>query len=263
MSDVQVKFKRGDTATLNSTSITDGLIYFNTENKRIYMDNDTDRLEYANDMSNFMQASTIESLVDKNSAILKNPQDITKVIGGSYIGDEAIIPTTEGLYNNKALFQLVWEDTDPQPCGEKTIVTNGIYPFYFILFGDFDFTNGQFLRNARDSYIDKVYGMTIVNSESMYGYNSNNYAIVLNNTTVYSDFGYIDTLSVNQNYGTNKVGTRRIQITADNENNTTTFNFGAFGVYYNGEWNHSGIINEYDSNTNYTIPFKIIGIMNT
>ena len=51
----EVQFKRGDTNTLNNTPITDGLIYFNTEELAIYMDNGDDRLKY----------QTVKSLTDR------------------------------------------------------------------------------------------------------------------------------------------------------------------------------------------------------
>ena len=44
-----VLFKRGDMATMNSTPVTDGLVYFNEENNRIYMDNGNTRYQYGGD----------------------------------------------------------------------------------------------------------------------------------------------------------------------------------------------------------------------
>lgn len=44
-----VLFKRGNTADMNDTAITDGLLYFNEENYKIYMDNGTERLQYGGD----------------------------------------------------------------------------------------------------------------------------------------------------------------------------------------------------------------------
>lgn len=44
-----VLFKRGNTADMNDTAITDGLLYFNEENHKIYMDNGTERLQYGGD----------------------------------------------------------------------------------------------------------------------------------------------------------------------------------------------------------------------
>ena len=114
MSNIQVQFKRGDTSTLNNTPITDGMIYFNLENQRIYMDNGSDRLEYKNDMSNFINKAAIQNLVSKNSDLIKNPREMNRIIGNFY-GETPIINQLDSLYQNKSLFELVWEDKNPQP----------------------------------------------------------------------------------------------------------------------------------------------------
>lgn len=44
-----VLFKRGTTSDMDDTTITDGLLYFNTETYKIYMDNGTERLQYGGD----------------------------------------------------------------------------------------------------------------------------------------------------------------------------------------------------------------------
>ena len=44
-----VLFKRGDMATMNATPITDGMVFFNEENDRIYMDNGNTRYQYGGD----------------------------------------------------------------------------------------------------------------------------------------------------------------------------------------------------------------------
>jgi hypothetical protein len=46
-----VNFKRGDTATMNATAISDGLIFLNTENNKIYFDNGSTRLQFGGDTS--------------------------------------------------------------------------------------------------------------------------------------------------------------------------------------------------------------------
>lgn len=230
MSDVQVKFKRGNTSTLNSTPITDGLIYFNTENKHIYMDNGISRLEYSNDMSNFMDKTTIANLVPKNSDLIKNPKEIDRIIGDAYIGDTTILDAVDDLYQNKALFKVVWEDTDPQPFETKTITIDGIYPFYFIFRG---------------------YMGTEPNVQF---YKEDDYDIILNNNTVYtSDNGFGN--SIAHNIVVDKV--RKIQITSNTTTQKTTFTFNQYGTYKNGTWVQG------DVNTNLQIPFKIIGIINT
>lgn len=44
-----VTFKRGTTSEMNNTPITDGMLYYNIENYKIYMDNGTERLQYGGD----------------------------------------------------------------------------------------------------------------------------------------------------------------------------------------------------------------------
>ena len=44
-----VLFKRGSTSDMNDTNIQDGLLFFNTETFKIYMDNGTERIQYGGD----------------------------------------------------------------------------------------------------------------------------------------------------------------------------------------------------------------------
>lgn len=44
-----VSFKRGTTAQMNNTPITDGMLFYNTENHKIFMDNGSERLQYGGD----------------------------------------------------------------------------------------------------------------------------------------------------------------------------------------------------------------------
>lgn len=44
-----VLFKRGNSADMADTAVTDGMLYFNEENHKIYMDNGTERLQYGGD----------------------------------------------------------------------------------------------------------------------------------------------------------------------------------------------------------------------
>lgn len=56
-----ILFKRGSTADMNATPITDGLLYFCTSDHKIYMDNGSTRLQYGGDtsiISNPSQASS-------------------------------------------------------------------------------------------------------------------------------------------------------------------------------------------------------------
>lgn len=44
-----VSFKRGATSQMNNTPITDGMLFYNTENHKIFMDNGSERLQYGGD----------------------------------------------------------------------------------------------------------------------------------------------------------------------------------------------------------------------
>lgn len=44
-----VSFKRGTTSQMNNTPITDGMLFYNTENHKIFMDNGSERLQYGGD----------------------------------------------------------------------------------------------------------------------------------------------------------------------------------------------------------------------
>lgn len=197
MSNVSVQFKRGNTSTLNSTPITDGMIYFNTENQHIYMDNGSDRLEYSNDMSNFMDKLQLGNLVFKRdyNNLIENPLQINHIIGNSYIGNLPIIDTINNLYENKVLFNIVWESHNVQPFDVKTIEINGIYDFYIIL---------------------------------LYNNDDTNYLLAKNNSTIYNQLGMWDECRV--------YNTRKIQISSDDVTNKTTFTFNQYGTYgYNSD----------------------------
>lgn len=224
MSNIQVQFKRGDTATLNNTPITDGMIYFNTDNKHIYMDNgSTSRLEYHNDMSNFMDNTVISNLVPKSNDVIKNPNVINRIIGDSYIGGISVLEAINNLNQNKALFETVWENPDPQPFTTKTITTQGIYNFYFILFGEK--TSDAIAEEEIDN------------------------CMILNNSIIFTQFG--NAIS----HGRYIKNVRKITVASDNDNNITTFTFGQYGDYLDGE------ISSYDNDSqNNFIPHKIIGI---
>ena len=191
MSNVQVQFKRGDTATLNNTPVTDGMIYFNTENKHIYMDNGDTRLEYVNDTSNFMDKTYIENLVFKNDYnLIKNPIQMNHIIGNSYIGNLPIIDTVDNLYEDKVLFNSIWESNNLQPFDIKTIEIDGIYDFYIIL---------------------------------LYNNDDKNFLLVKNNSIVYNELGMWDKCNISN--------TRKIQISSDDITNKTTFVFNQYGTY--------------------------------
>ena len=44
-----VSFKRGTTSQMNNTPVTDGMLFYNTENHKIFMDNGSERLQYGGD----------------------------------------------------------------------------------------------------------------------------------------------------------------------------------------------------------------------
>lgn len=270
MSDVQVKFKRGNTSTLNSTDITDGMIYFNTQNKHIYMDNGGTRLEYANNMSNYINKSHINSLVDKGSDTIVNPTQMQNLIGNAYIGGDTIINALDTLISGKALFKKVWEDTTHNPFDTKTVTIDGIYPFYFILMGEWYATEWSLDPQTLQEIITETawtnnadIAYNTLNADLNYNMFQSDmskfYHIVLNNDTCYTLPLMGDTKEIVSN-------ARKIQISANTSANTTTFTFGRFGTYYEGEFIHESIpfdMSKPDEAHFHQIPFKIIGISNT
>lgn len=234
MSNVQVKFKRGNTSTLNSTPTTDGLIYFNTENNRIYMDNNSDRLEYKNDMSNILNKSGIQNLVkrDEIGDLCPTYNKIDNLIGNSYIGD-TIIDCTNDLISNKALFQLVWETTYnsngiPNELESTVIMIEGSYPYYIIFYGNINWNSSTFTHTK--------YSLQLNNSVQYI----NNYS----NNEIYSGLG-------------NEFECRRVQI--NNSSRYTNIQIDEYGVYTNGHYVEP--VSADDSKI--LIPYKIIGIANT
>lgn len=270
MSDVQVKFKRGNTSTLNSTDITDGMIYFNTQNKHIYMDNGNTRLEYANNMSNYINKSHINSLVDKGSDTIVNPTQMQNLIGNAYIGGDTIINALDTLISGKALFKKVWEDTTHNPFDTKTVTIDGIYPFYFVLMGEWYATEWSLDPQTLDYIITKTAWRSNADfaSNNSVGYNYNLfqsqtekfYHIVLNNNICYTLPFMGDTNEIVER-------ARIIQVTSNSSTNKTTFDFGRFGTYYEGTFKHESTPMETlgtpDQANFHQVPFKIIGISNT
>lgn len=237
MSNVHVQFKRGNTNTLNNTPITDGMIYFNIQNNHIYMDNGTTRLEYANDLSNFMNKNTIESLVNKsfsNAQSLMKYSDVNRVIGNFDIGDTSIINAINVLYTAKSLFIPLWSDNTHLPFATKTIILDDVYPYYIIYYGSYEY--------------DEDTETVSWKQDSEYFEDLSNYSIALNDTVFYTSIGEFDSNSIVDD-------ARRVEIISNTSTNKTTFNFGAYGRYINGTLDSS----ESESN-NYKIPFSIVGI---
>lgn len=76
-----VLFKRGDMATMNATTITDGMVFFNEENNRIYMDNGSTRYQYGGDTELISNASsaTVNNAFNANASINLFAQKTTVV----------------------------------------------------------------------------------------------------------------------------------------------------------------------------------------
>ena len=56
-----VMFKRGDNITMDNTPVQDGLLFFNEEDHKIYMDNGSQRLQYGGDTALISSASQASS----------------------------------------------------------------------------------------------------------------------------------------------------------------------------------------------------------
>jgi hypothetical protein len=232
MSDVQVKFKRGNTSTLNSTAVTDGLIYFNTENKRIYLDNGDERLEYKNVMTNYMNKETLEALIDRDNIeeICPSYNKVNNIIGNSYIGEDNIIDTIDALLEDKALFELAWENNNIKSLTSTTIVLPKTYAFLVIFCHNYSST-----------------------SNSFYG---DNYKVCVNNT----DF-YLQALSTNEIYNP-YVTTSSSAVASDITNaRKVTINNNQITIEQNGNYNEGELIYQHDDA--YNLPYKIIGMINT
>ena len=76
-----VLFKRGSNAQMADTSIQDGLLYFNTEDHKIYMDNGSERLQYGGDTSLISNPSsaTVTNVFSATASLNIFPQKETVV----------------------------------------------------------------------------------------------------------------------------------------------------------------------------------------
>jgi hypothetical protein len=76
-----VLFKRGSNAQMADTSIQDGLLYFNTEDHKIYMDNGSERLQYGGDTDLISDPSnaTVTNVFSATASLNIFPQKETVV----------------------------------------------------------------------------------------------------------------------------------------------------------------------------------------
>lgn len=76
-----VLFKRGSNAQMADTSIQDGLLYFNTEDHKIYMDNGSERLQYGGDTDIISDPSnaTVTNVFSATASLNIFPQKETVV----------------------------------------------------------------------------------------------------------------------------------------------------------------------------------------
>lgn len=76
-----VLFKRGSNAQMADTSIQDGLLYFNTEDHKIYMDNGSERLQYGGDTDIISNPSnaTVTNVFSATASLNIFPQKETVV----------------------------------------------------------------------------------------------------------------------------------------------------------------------------------------
>ena len=274
MSDVQVKFKRGNTATLNNTPITDGMIYFDTENKHIYMDNDETRIEYSNDMSNFMDKTIIENLVDKHDYnYLVSPQKMNNVIGDFPIEGDILSAISALKYISEAfVFKTVWQDDAHQPYYDKWIDIDDSYQFFIISFGSYEtgiFNNNIDLNSWKcndDNFnnLSKYFNIVINNtvsycfSEDSYVYNP--ISIPVEPVTPPNDYskiygGYPSlTSGLISDY---KKNTRQIRVNYISSINKTSIYLGAYNDYLGGSeysvYPSTWVCGKY-------IPYKIVGV---
>lgn len=176
-----VLFQRGDTDKLNSLPRTDGLIYFNTDDKRIYVDNGTsrdiyggfppiiDNLSDATD-SNVLSASASANLFPQKTSIVdSNPLSITSshtplgcvgfksVIGTtniSGIGNGTVTGAIDNIntrFNNVG-FTKLWQNTGGDDITSISLPTSSNYNGIMIIA----------MKYASDSWSDDIYVADIV-----------------------------------------------------------------------------------------------------
>jgi hypothetical protein len=94
-----VLFKRGSNAQMADTSIQDGLLYFNTEDHKIYMDNGSERLQYGGDTD-----------------IISDPSNATVTNVFSATASLDIFPQKETVVDNMSNALAVTQDYIPLGC---------------------------------------------------------------------------------------------------------------------------------------------------
>ena len=148
MANETVLFKRGDSATITSTPVTDGQILFDTSgNGKMYLDNGTDRLEMGGSV-------TVDSKINKTST---NPIQ-NKAVGGVMLSklSDVANTTTEGFITDalatKELNNKLSNVFKAKVTGTLTAGTTSI-----------TLTNSAITTNSRFDFYTSIYGVSPTN----------------------------------------------------------------------------------------------------
>lgn len=209
----EVQFKRGDTNTLNNTPTTDGLIYFNTEELAIYMDNGDDRLKYKtiksltdrieNNNMNVPTCQACNTILIPYTQVKNTPINQTdghyipthsvlqNIIGNDSLSHGTIMNSIDYLKNHKTLFNLVHTFDITQPISTYEFDIDDVnMKFLIMVWKNSARIWTQIHRiNTRQCYID---GNGSFNSSNSVGYgyynsyqNNNHITINFTNCTPY------------------------------------------------------------------------------
>ena len=112
MANETVLFKRGDSATINSTPVTDGQILFDTSgNGKMYLDNGTDRLEMGGAITVDASLSKTSTNAIQNKAVTGNILNSLAEVSAAtqqntIAGALALKEVNSSLANGKVKFQV-------------------------------------------------------------------------------------------------------------------------------------------------------------
>ena len=143
MANETVLFKRGDSATITSTPVTDGQILFDTSgNGKMYLDNGTDRLEMGGAITVDASLSKTSTNAIQNKAVTGNIlNSLAEVSAATQQNTIAGALALKEVNDSLGGFTPVIDDTG-KIIGYKTTIggADTVFPFKSNNFGNFDIT---------------------------------------------------------------------------------------------------------------------------
>ena len=114
-----VSFKRGTTTQMNNTPVTDGMLFYNTENHKIFMDNGSERLQYGGDTDLISDPSeaTVTNVFSATSSVDLFPLKTTVLDSKT----NALAVTQEHIPLGCLAFKSAVGTTDISTIGDGTI----------------------------------------------------------------------------------------------------------------------------------------------